>query len=76
MKSSQAAALREKWSQLINPLPCGHLTQEMEDTAGVYLTGPITASLRQIRSLAIISFKAEPDRPSSSLPFSALVVWC
>ncbi len=39
MKNSQAAELRKKWSQLVAPLPCDHLNQEMESTAGGYLTG-------------------------------------
>ncbi len=39
MKSSQAAELRERWSQIVHPLHCDHLNQEMEQTAGGYLTG-------------------------------------
>jgi len=39
MTSSQAAELREKWSQRVAPLPCDHLNQEMENTAVGYVTG-------------------------------------
>lgn len=39
MKSIQAAALRVKWSQRVDPLPCEHLQQEMESNDGGYLAG-------------------------------------
>jgi hypothetical protein len=39
MNRSQAAALRQKWSERVHPLPCDHPNQELEHSAGGYLTG-------------------------------------
>jgi hypothetical protein len=39
MTSAQAAALRVKWNQLVDRLPCEHLNQEMESDDGRYWAG-------------------------------------
>ena len=39
MTSSQAAALRVKWGQLVDPSPCEHLNQEMESDDARFWTG-------------------------------------
>lgn len=39
MTEAQAAALREKWTQRVDPPPCAHLNQELESSDSGYLTG-------------------------------------
>jgi len=39
MTKGQAAALRVKWKQRVEPLPCQHLNQELDSGDAGYLTG-------------------------------------
>jgi len=39
MTRAQAEALRVKWGQGVDPLPCEHLEQETVSDAGGYWTG-------------------------------------
>ena len=39
MTNDQAAALQAKWKKQVDPLPCEHITLELENTATGYLTG-------------------------------------
>jgi hypothetical protein len=39
MTVAEAAVLRVKWEQRVQPAPCMHLTLELEQNASGYLTG-------------------------------------
>ena len=39
MTKTQAAELQTKWNQLVGPSACEHPNQELEESAGGYLTG-------------------------------------
>ena len=39
MTKVQATALQAKWKKQVDPLPCEHIQQEMENTGTGYLTG-------------------------------------
>ncbi len=39
MTATQAAELRMKWNERVNPQPCEHLTLELERSDNRYLTG-------------------------------------
>ncbi len=39
MTVTQAAELRVKWKQRVNPTPCDHLSLELERSDNGYLTG-------------------------------------
>ena len=39
MTKAEAATLREKWKQQVDPPVCEHTNQELEGSGGSYLTG-------------------------------------